>query len=148
MLYLAWVKGCMGQGDFKEKLIVIGFLVGVFLPLRLIFVEYVSDHWLGSFGLISGLGIVLLVLAKKGRLGRMGDILERQMKKTIFGKTGKLVLVLSFLSVLYFGSAILFMERGESVYLQDKELFYHALVQNNDLNQVNPNNLQKHSSCS
>ncbi|QLH05875.1 hypothetical protein [Nitrosopumilus ureiphilus] len=132
----------MGIGDFKEKLIVIGFLIGLFLPLRLVFVEYVSDQWLGNFGLISGLGITLLILTKKGRLGKIGSILEKQMKKTIFGKTGKYVIGISILSLLYFGSSIFFMERGESVFSEDKAMFYDAIVSNNDLNQLNPNNLK------
>ena len=139
--YCTWVK-CMGIGDFKEKLIMIIFLMGVFLPLRLVFVEYVSDQWLGNFGLISGLGIVLLILTKKGKLGIIGSILEKQMKKTIFGKTGKFVIVISILSLLYFGSSMFFMERGESVFSEDKATFYDAIVLNNDLNQLNPNNLK------
>ncbi|MFQ5496294.1 MAG: hypothetical protein ACE5DU_00230 [Nitrosopumilus sp.] len=132
----------MGQGDFKEKLIVIGFLIGIFLPLRLIFVEYVSDHWLGNFGLITGLVLVLLILINKRKLGRIGNIFEKQMKKTIFGKTGKIVISLSVLSLMYFGSTMLFMERGESVYSDDKALFYDAIVSNSGIEQINPNNLK------
>ncbi len=132
----------MGTGDFKDKLIVIGFLVGLFLPLRLVFVEYVSDQWLGNFGLISVLGLVLVILIKKGKLGKIGNIFEKQMKKAIFGKTGKFVVALSIISLLYFGSTMVFMERGASVYSEDKILFYDAIIQNNDLNQINPNNLK------
>lgn len=132
----------MGTEDFKEKIIVFGLLLGIFLPLRLVFVEYVSDQWLGNFGLISGLGLVLLILIKKGKLGRIGSIFEKQMKKAIFGKAGKFVIVLSLLSALYFGSTMVFMERGTSVYSEDSELFYDAIIQNNDLNQINPNNLK------
>ena len=132
----------MGKGDFKEKLIVIVFLMGIFLPLRLVFVEYVSDQWLGNFGLISGLGIVLLILTKKGRLGIIGSILEKQMKKTIFGKTGKFVIGISIFSLLYFGSSMFFMERGESIFSEDETMFYDAIVLNNNLNQLNPDNLK------
>lgn len=132
----------MNKGDFTEKLIMMGFLIGIFLPLRLIFVEYVSDQWLGNFGLISGLGLVLLILTKKGKLGKVGRIFEKQMKKAIFGKTGKFVIVLSILSLLYFGSTMVFMERGATVYSEDKMLFYDAIVQNNDLSQINPSNLK------
>jgi len=132
----------MKKDDFKEKLIVMAFLVGIFLPLRLIFVEYVSDQWLGNFGLISGLGLVLVILIKKRKLGKIGNIFEKQMKKAIFGKTGKFVVALSILSLLYFGSTMVFMERGVSVYSEDQILFYDAIIQNNDLNQINPNNLK------
>ena len=57
----------MEKSDFKEKLVVIGFFVGIFLPVRMLFVEYVSDHWLGSLGLISGLGFLFLILVKKAK---------------------------------------------------------------------------------
>ena len=132
----------MGKSDFKEKLIVMGLLVGIFLPLRLVFVEYVSDQWLGNFGLISGLGLVLLILIKKEKLGRIGSIFEKQMKKAIFGRTGKFVITISILSLLYFGSTMIFMERGVSVYSEDQVLFYDAIIQNHDLNQINPSNLK------
>ncbi len=88
------------------------------------FVEYVSDQWLGNFGLISGLGLILLILTKKRRLGRIGRIFEKQIRKTIFGKTGKFVVALSVLSMLYLGRSMVFMERGVSVYSEDRELFY------------------------
>ena len=132
----------MGKSDFKEKLIIAGFLIGIFLPIRLVFVEYVSDHWLGNFGLISVLGLVLLILIKKGKLGKIGSIFDKQMKKTIFGKTGKFVIIFSMLSLVYFGSSMMFIERGVTVYSEDQELFYDAIIQNKNLDQINPNNLK------
>jgi preprotein translocase subunit SecG len=132
----------MGKNDFKEKLIIAGFLIGIFLPIRLIFVEYVSDQWLGNFGLISAIGLVLLILIKKGKLGKIGSIFDKQMKKIIFGKTGKFVIILSMISLVYFGSSMMFIERGVTVYSEDQELFYDAIIQNKNLDQINPNNLK------
>ena len=120
----------MGKSDFTEKLIIAGFLIGIFLPIRLVFVEYVSDQWLGNFGLISAIGLVLLILIKKGKLGKIGKIFEKQMKKTIFGKTGKFVIIFSMLSLVYFASSMMFIERGVTVYSEDQELFYDAIIQN------------------
>jgi len=132
----------MGKSDFKEKLIIAGFLIGIFLPIRLVFVEYVSDHWLGNFGLISAIGLVLLILIKKGKLGKIGIVFDKQMKKTIFGKTGKFVIIFSMLSLVYFGSSMMFIERGITVYSEDQELFYDAIIKNKNLEQINPNNLK------
>jgi preprotein translocase subunit SecG len=132
----------MGKSDFKEKLIIAGFLIGIFLPIRLVFVEYVSDQWLGNFGLISAIGLILLILIKKGKLGKIGSIFDKQMKKTIFGKTGKFVIILSMISLVYFGSSMMFIERGVTVYSEDQELFYDAIIQNKNLDQINPNNLK------
>ncbi len=78
-----WALFYMGKSDFKEKLIIAGFLIGIFLPIRLVFVEYVSDQWLGNFGLISAIGLVLLILMKKGKLGK---IFEKQIKKQFLEK--------------------------------------------------------------
>ncbi|MDH3312739.1 MAG: hypothetical protein OEM28_06275 [Nitrosopumilus sp.] len=64
------------------------------------------------------------------------------MKKTIFGKTGKFTIGISILSLLYFGSLMFFMEQRESVFSEDKAIFYDTIVSNNDLNQLNPNNLK------
>lgn len=132
----------MEVGDLKEKAIVSGFFLGVFLPLRLLFVEYVSDHWLGSLGLISGLMILLVILFKKGKLGKIGKIFEKHTKKMVFGKTGKFVIILSMLSLTYFGSTIILMERGNTTFSEDKSLFYDVIIENKDMTQINQNNLK------
>lgn len=132
----------MGNNDFREKLVVIGFFVGIFLPVRMLFVEYVSDHWLGSLGLISALGFLFLILVKRQKLGKIGKIFEKNTQKMVFGKTAKLVIGLSLISLLYFGSSMMFIERGNSLYSEDKTLFHDAIIKDNNLNSVTPNNLQ------
>ena len=132
----------MGNNDFREKLVVIGLFVGIFLPVRMLFVEYVSDHWLGSLGLISGLGFLFLILVKKQKLGKIGKIFEKNTQKMVFGKTAKLVIGLSLISLLYFGSSVMFIERGDSLYSEDKTLFHDAIIKDNNLDSVTPNNLQ------
>jgi len=49
----------------KESIIVFGVLTGILLPVRLVFVNYFSDDWFGSFGLISIISIAIVILAKK-----------------------------------------------------------------------------------
>lgn len=118
----------MDKTDLKEKLIVLGVSSGIFLPIRIIFAAFVSDHWLGSVGLVSAFGVLMVVLIKKNKLGKFGEIFERQMKKTIGGKTGKYVIIFAVLFSLYFGTSLYLMERGNAVYLHDKEIFYEAIV--------------------
>jgi hypothetical protein len=84
------------------------------------------------FALISGLGITLLILTKKVRPGKIGIILEKQMKKTIFGKTEKFVIGIHILFLLYFGSSMFFMKRREYVFSEDKSMFYDTIGLNND----------------
>ena len=117
----------MDKQDLKEKLIILGITTGVFLPLRVFFSSYVYDHWLGSLGLVSALGIVFVILIKKNKLGEFGRIFERQMKKTIGGKTGKYIIGFSILFLVYFGGSLYFIDRGETVYLHDKEIFFEII---------------------
>ena len=74
-------------------------MTGLLLPVRLIFVAYVSDNWFGSFGVISAISVVMIILVKKGKLGKFGEIFDRQITKIQHGKKGMLV----------YGQAILFL---------------------------------------
>lgn len=117
----------MDRKDLKEKLIILSVTTGVFLPLRVFFSSYVYDHWLGSLGLVSAIGILFVVLIKRNKLGEFGRIFERQMKKTIGGKTGRYVIGFSILFLVYFGASLYFIDRGETVYFHDKEIFYSII---------------------
>ena len=74
-----------------ESLIVFGVMTGLLLPARLLFVEYVSDNWFGSLGVISAISISLIILVKKKKLGVFGAMFERQIYKFQKGKRGLLV---------------------------------------------------------
>ena len=60
-------------------------MTGLLLPVRLLFVTFVSDSWIGSFGVISVISISILILAKKGKLGEFGHMFQRQMAEIIEG---------------------------------------------------------------
>lgn len=124
----------MDKKDLKEKLIILSITTGVFLPLRVFFSTYVYDHWLGSLGLVSGIGILFVVLIKRNKLGEFGRIFERQMKKTIGGKTGKYVIGFSILFLVYFGASLYFIERGDAEYSHDKEIFYSIISSGQEFN--------------
>lgn len=122
----------MGTGkvdvqDVKEKIILMGITAGIFLPIRMLFVNYVTDDWLGSVGLLSIFGLVFVYLTQKRKLGRFGRIVEKQMRKTIGGRAGKYIVVFSVMFLIYFGASIFFMDRGNSVYYYDKEILFTTL---------------------
>ena len=117
----------MDRGDIKEKIIIIGITTGVFLPVRLLFTSFVSDNWFGSLGVISVLGIIFLVLIKREKLGWFGKIFEKQLKKTIAGKTGRYIIAISIIFLIYFGSGLFFIERGSTIFSEDKEIFLYAI---------------------
>ena len=103
-----------------ESLIVFGVMGGLLLPARLLFVEYVSDNWFGSLGIISIISIFLIILARKKKLGFFGSMLERQMYKFQKGKRGLLVIGESVFLLLILGGMIFAIDQGNSVYSELK----------------------------
>ena len=75
----------MERKDLKEKLIILGITVGIFLPIRLLVSSLITDNWLGSLGVMSLFAILMVFLIKKKKLGIIGQMFERQMKKTLGG---------------------------------------------------------------
>jgi hypothetical protein len=118
----------MDRADLKEKLIILGITAGVFLPIRLVFTSLVSDNWLGSLGLMTIFAILLVLLIKRKKLGKIGIMFERQIRKTIVGKTGKYIILFALFFLFYFGTTLFFMDRGNTIYEEDKEIFYFAII--------------------
>ena len=53
---------------------------------------------------------------------------ERQMRKTIGGRTGFYVIAFAVFFLVYFGGTLYFIERGNTLYGEDKEIFYLAII--------------------
>lgn len=119
----------MEKIELKEKLIVIGVTVGIFFPIRIFFSLYVSDNWVWSIGTMTAFAVLLVVLIKKNKLGWFGKIFEKQMRKIIGGKTGKYLIGFAIFFLVYFGATLFFMDRGDTVYAEDKEVFYLAIME-------------------
>ena len=96
-------------------------MTGLLLPVRLLFVSYVSDNWLGSFGLVGGISILMIILTKKGKLGKFGQMFERQLTKLQRGKRAKIVYGQSIFFLLVLGGTIFAIEQGNSTYIDLKE---------------------------
>lgn len=92
--------------DAKEKILTVGIFTGVFLPARLFFYTYVSQYWLGSFGLISGILFGLLYLAKKNRLGYAGYLIQKHTQSFSRGRFGKFAFAYLIFSIYLFGNFI------------------------------------------
>lgn len=118
----------MDKADLKEKLIILSITAGVFLPIRLAFSSLVSDDWLGSLGLMTIFAILLVFLIKRKKLGKLGIMFERQIKKTIGGKTGKYIILFALFFIFYFGATLFFIDRGNTIYEEDKEIFYYSII--------------------
>jgi len=64
-----------------ETLIVFGIITMILFPIRLFFVSFVTDNWFASFGLITSISLTLVVLAKRNKMGKFGQLFTRVMKK-------------------------------------------------------------------
>ncbi len=106
--------------DRMEALIVFLVMTGIFLPVRFIFVTFVSDHWFGSFGIVSAFAVIMVVLSKKGKLGRFGEMFQRQMMKIHTGKRRKLIYTNIVLSVFITGLSIVSINLGNTIYFEQK----------------------------
>jgi len=107
--------------DFKEFAIVGLVMTLILLPVRLLFLEFVSDSTLGSFGIISAISILMVVLVKKHKLGKFGQMFERQMFRLTRGKRRIFALTMIGMSLVAFGFMLYAIEIGNTVYFAEKE---------------------------
>lgn len=112
----------MDWTDLKEKFVILGFTIAIFLPIRLLAGQFFLDNWLGMLGVASTISISLIVLVKKEKLGRLGHIFKRQMAKSLWGRPAKFIIIGLVLFSAYFGTTILLVERGNELYLHDKQI--------------------------
>lgn len=114
--------------DIKEKMILVGITAAIFLPLRLLVNEYLFDHWIGNLGVATLISTVLIVLVKKEKLGRLGRIFKNQIAKTLWSRSVKIVICLLVLFMAYFGTTILLVDRGNTLYYDDKVLLSESIA--------------------
>jgi hypothetical protein len=103
-----------------ESVIVFSVMTLIFLPVRFVFVTFVSDHWFGSFGIISALAVMIVILSKKGKLGKFGEMFQRQMMKIHTGKRRKFIYTNMALSVFIMGLSIVSINLGNTTYVEQK----------------------------
>lgn len=120
----------MDRTDFKEKMIILGFTTAIFLPIRLLVSQYLMEHWIGTLGIASAISIILMVLVKKEKLGRLGQIFQRQMEKTLWGKSAKIIIITLVVFCAYFGATILLVDIGNTVYFEDKQIIAENFARN------------------
>ena len=114
---------CINNKDLREKVIVLGILTGILLPVRVLFYTYISQYWIGSLGLMSMVAIIMFVLVKKKKLGWFGPMFENQMAHVTRGRMGKIALAITFLSIMFFSISLLLIEQGNTAYLTEKLRF-------------------------
>lgn len=92
----------------------------LFLPVRFLFVTYVTDDWFGSFGVVSALAVAVVILAKRDKLGGFGRMFIRQMTQIHTGKRRVFVYTHLAFGVIVMTLLITSINLGNSVYLDEK----------------------------
>lgn len=106
----------------KEMLIVAGVLGAILLPLRFLTIEVLGDNWLGALGVITGVTLVMIILAKKKRMGQFGDMFLRTMASFHRSKYRKFIYVqCSFLFVIGL-IGVYTVEAGNTTYADEKAI--------------------------
>ena len=72
--------------DMLETMTIMVFFISITLPVRLVLVTHVTEYWPISFGIIFAVGMTILYLTIRGKLGFMGRMIIRQHIKTHKGK--------------------------------------------------------------
>ena len=96
----------LDRKDVAEKAVTAVFFAAVFLPVRLVFYTYVSEYWLGSFGVMTGMLLFLFYAAKRNWLGRLGFVVTRQVDRISSGKIGKWGIVSCIILIYIYGNFI------------------------------------------
>lgn len=121
----------MDTNDLKEKLVLLGITAAVFLPLRLFVSQYISDHWLGNLGIATLISVSMIILVKKNKLGRFGNAFKNQITKALWGRSAKPIIAVLVFFMLYFGTTVLLIDRGNTIYLDDKEILSQSIASRN-----------------
>lgn len=77
--------------------------------------------------------IAMTFLAHKNKLGRFGNIFVDQMTKTMKGRSGKIVICFSLLLITYLGSTLVWIERGDTTYFDEKQIVSQLVFSHSDL---------------
>jgi hypothetical protein len=117
--------------DMKERALIFFTMTLALLPIRYLFYTYVSKHWLGSFGLMTGVAILLIILTNKNKLGKFGKIWQRQIKKIARGKIGIFLFIQASFMIAFYAGYLYFIDLGNNEFKIQKEQVQNSFNQAN-----------------
>lgn len=96
----------MNYSELRERFLTVLLFTGIFLPVRLVFYTYVSQYWVGSFGLMTSILIIMLILARRQKLGYVGHLIQKHAMSFSRGRFGKFALIYLVFSIYLFSNVI------------------------------------------
>jgi hypothetical protein len=107
--------------SLKEYLYVFVILLVIYVPTRYLFATYIAEHWLGSFGILSTITVLLIYLAEKQKLGRFGRLFLKRMNKVQTGKKKYLIYGNTIFWILIWTAVVTGIHEGKSTYAVQTE---------------------------
>lgn len=104
----------------RESLIVMAVMAGIIIPLRFLTVFMFGENWIGSLGVITAVTLVIIVLAKKRKLGRFGDMFIRAVTNLHEGKRRFIFFAMMAFMLIYATSAVTTIHLGNTTYYELK----------------------------
>ena len=105
-----------------ESIILGVFFLVVFLPVRLLFFTFVSEHWFGNLGVLSIMMFLIVYLSQKGKLGYIGRLVLKKLNKIKHSKITKFFIIAQLIAIYIIGSSFIAVSSGESsIYLPEIE---------------------------
>jgi len=114
--------------NFKSKLkwhvqtlIVSASILAMFIPVRMLFVKYISENWFGSFGTLTVIFGVILYLSRKNKLGWYGRVFEERLTKVTRGRRRILVWLVTGFTIYFLAASIYGIESSNDQYKELKD---------------------------
>lgn len=114
--------------NFKQWGVVTVISLGAFLPVRLIFYNYVSHSWLGNLGVMSAIAIILFLLIHYNKIGIVGVYFRNKITRIVFSKIGYTGLVISVLFASQWGVMLYLVDLAEFDLVEERNYFYSHLI--------------------
>lgn len=114
--------------SFKQWIVVTLIGLGVFLPVRLVFWNYVSHSWLGNLGVMSAIAFTLFLLIHYNKIGIIGKYFRNKITRIVFSRIGVMGLIISMFYAMMWGSMLFLIDKAEFDWKEDRNLFFAELI--------------------
>lgn len=112
----------------REKIIVISVILILFLPIRLLIYGYISQNSYISVGTVSLVGIALVILSEKNKLGKFGIMWKRHIHELTHGKYAKLYVVATIFTIPFLAIHLVFLDQGSHQFYNDRQLVLASIM--------------------
>lgn len=119
-----WIK--INKHNFIDWCITIGFVIGIFAPIRLLYYTYIGHFYGANLGILTVITLTMYVLIKKKKLGFIGRAFEKRVIRMTSRKLTRYAIVMWIFNVIFYGGMTLMFNYGDSSNTSDLQLLLTA----------------------